>query len=353
MSIHKTAPEVQDVPDHLAFDVAGLERFLASSLGGSPGPITVSKFTGGQSNPTYRLDMEQRTLVLRRKPPGKILTSAHAVDREARVMRGLGRVGFPVPGVLAECDDSGVIGTPFYVMEYLNGRIFWDPLLPVLSPDERRDVYFALTDVLAALHTVDVDAAGLSDLGARGNYYTRQIERWTAQYRAAPDDPVPEMETLARWLADNLPSDNQISVVHGDFRLDNAVFHGERQEILGVIDWELATIGNAMADLSYFLLNWIVPLNFSGSPSLANSDLVALGIPSADDIIDRYFDSTQTERPENFAFHHAYNLFRIAAILHGIAARSRIGNASSKQADRMGARVRPAALLACSMVGID
>lgn len=351
MSAPDTAGDVADVPPHLSFDIDALARFLSSAMNEDIGLRSVAKFTGGQSNPTYRLDTKRGPLVLRRKPPGRVLASAHAVDREAQVLRALGGIGFPVPGVLAESEDPAVIGSAFYVMEYLDGRIFWDPLLPDLTPDERRSVYLGLVDTLAELHAVDIDAAGLSTFGPRGNYYSRQIERWTAQYRAAPDDPVPEMEQLASWLASHVPEDDQVAVVHGDYRLDNVVFRRDVPVVLGVLDWELATLGNPLADLSYFLLNWVVPLGMSGK-TLVGVDLAPLGIPTADEITDRYFARSPIARPASFSFHHAYNLFRLAAILHGIAARARAGNASNDAAARTRALVKPAALVACRIAGL-
>lgn len=353
MTSHDSLQEVQSVPERLAFDVSALESFLKSAMPLAPSQIAVSKFTGGQSNPTYRLDTEQGAMVLRRKPPGQVLTSAHAVDREARAMRSLSTAGFPVPRIFAECDDPNIIGSPFYVMEYLDGRIFWDPLLPEQTPKERRALYMALTDSLAALHAVDIDSVGLSDFGPKGNYYQRQIERWASQYRASGEEQYPEMEKLISWLITNVPTEGRISVVHGDFRLDNAIFHKDRPEILGVIDWELATLGDPLADLSYFLLNWIIPLNFNGRPGLPHADLTALGIPSLQEITDRYFSRSQITPPTDMKFQHAYNLFRLASILHGISARSRAGNASNDKAAKMGALVRPVALLACGMAGVE
>lgn len=352
MTSREAVQEVQSVPERLAFDVPALERFLQSAMPLPPSQIEVSKFTGGQSNPTYRLDTERGAMVLRRKPPGQVLASAHAVDREARAMRSLSAVGFPVPQIFAECDDAAIIGSPFYVMEYLDGRIFWDPLLPESNPEERRALYLSLTDALAALHTVDIDAAGLADFGPKSSYYERQIERWASQYRATGEEQYPEMEKLIGWLVANVPAQGRISVVHGDFRLDNAIFHKDRPEILGVIDWELATLGDPLADLSYFLLNWIIPLNFNGKAGLPGADLAALGIPSLQEITDRYFAKAQATPPADMKFQHAYNLFRLASILHGILARSRAGNASNDKAAKMGALVRPVALLACGMAGV-
>jgi aminoglycoside phosphotransferase (APT) family kinase protein len=352
MSERPEAPEVQTVPERLAIDAEALRRFLEPTMPQLAKAFAVSKFKGGQSNPTYRLDTEDGSFVLRRKPPGQILASAHAIDREARVMRALRNVGFPVPRVYAECTDPSVIGSSFFIMEYLDGRIFWDALLSQQTISDRHAIYFALTDTLAALHAVDIDAAGLADFGRRGNYYARQIERWAAQYRAIKDDPIPEMEKLISWLSAHVPSDDHITLVHGDYRLDNAVFHKGRPEIIGVIDWELATLGNPIADLSYFLLNWVVPLKLSESGALAGSDLTALGIPTVEEITERYFSLSNVRRPLSFTFYHSYNLFRLAAIMHGVSNRHRVGNAASDNAERFGPMVKPVALAACDLIGI-
>jgi len=310
--------------------------------------VKVSKFTGGQSNPTYLIEGAGRRFVLRRKPPGTVLSSAHAIDREARVMSAVASAGFPVPEVIHECSDPSVIGSPFYLMSYLDGRIFWNPLLADAQRGERELIYFALTDTLADLHAIDIDAVGLGDFGPRTDYYLRQIQRWHGQMRATGNYPV-EADGLADWLTLHTPTDDEVTLVHGDYRLDNVAFaHGE-PSIIGVIDWELATLGSPMADLSYFLLNWIVPVNQVGGPSLLSADLVDVGIPSYEAVIDRYFVRSQRNRPDDFAFHHAYNLFRAAAILHGIGARHSAGNASNENAATVGHLVQPVLELAAQI----
>jgi len=335
---HQTA--TQDVPERLKIDVETLRQYLRSAIPELSGGFEVSKFTGGQSNPTYLLQTAGSRFVLRRKPPGKVLLSAHAIDREARVMSAIAPTGFPVPTVVHECSDPEVIGSRFYVMSYLDGRIFWDPRLANAGHDERESIYFALTDTLADLHAIDIDAAGLGDFGPRTNYYSRQIQRWDGQMKAVGDYPA-EAARLVAWLTGHIPADDAVTLVHGDYRLDNAVFAGDRPTIIGIIDWELATLGNPMADLSYFLLNWIVPVNHLGEPSLASADIVTLGIPSYDTIIDHYFARSPHDRPDSLAFYNVYNLFRAAAILHGIAMRHRAGNASNENASTMGQRVTP------------
>jgi len=310
--------------------------------------VNVSKFTGGQSNPTYLIEGAGRRFVLRRKPPGTVLSSAHAIDREARVMSAVASAGFPVPEVIHECSDPSVIGSPFYLMSYLDGRIFWNPLLADAQRAERELIYFALTDTLADLHAIDINAVGLGDFGPRTDYYSRQIQRWHGQMRATGNYPV-EADGLADWLTLHTPTDDEVTLVHGDYRLDNVAFaHGE-PSIIGVIDWELATLGSPMADLSYFLLNWIVPVNQVGGPSLLSADLVDLGIPSYEAVIDRYSVRSQRNRPDDFAFHHAYNLFRAAAILHGIGARHSAGNASNENAATVGHLVQPVLELAAQI----
>jgi aminoglycoside phosphotransferase (APT) family kinase protein len=333
------------VPERLSIDVEALRQCLTSVIPELAGGFELSKFTGGQSNPTYLLEGGGQRFVLRRKPPGTVLSSAHAIEREARVMSAIASTGFPVPAIVHECSDASIIGSPFYVMSYLDGRIFWDPLLATAQPAEREPIYFALTDALADLHAIDIDAVGLSDFGPRSDYYARQIQRWSGQMRAAGDYPA-EATPLVDWLTRHPPADDDVTLVHGDYRLDNAVFVHDRPTVIGLIDWELATLGNPMADLSYFLLNWIVPVNHVGAPTPASADLAGLGIPSSEAIIDRYFARSQHSRPESFAFHHAYNLFRAAAIAHGIAARERAGSASNQNAATLGQLVRPTLELA-------
>ena len=338
----------RDVPARLKIDAQSLRRHLSAVIPELESRVEVSKFTGGQSNPTYLIEGAGKRLVLRRKPPGTVLSSAHAIDREARVMSAVASAGFPVPEVIHECSDPSIIGSPFYLMSYLDGRIFWNPLLADAQRAERELIYFALTDTLADLHAIDIDAVGLGDFGPRTDYYLRQIHRWHGQMRATGNYPV-EADRLADWLTLHTPTDDEVTLVHGDYRLDNVVFaHGE-PSIIGVIDWELATLGSPMADLSYFLLNWIVPVNQVGGPSLLGADLVDLGIPSYEAVIDRYFARSQRNRPDDFAFHHAYNLFRAAAILHGIGARHSAGNASNENAATVRHLVQPVLELAAQI----
>lgn len=330
----------QNVPERLKIDVETLRRYLEGVIPELADGFDISKFTGGQSNPTYLLEASSSRFVLRRKPPGKVLSSAHAIDRETRVMRAIAPTGFPVPTVVHECSDPDVIGSPFYVMSFLDGRIFWDPRLATAIRQDRESIYFALTDTLADLHAVDVDAVGLGDFGPRTDYYGRQTRRWDGQMRAVGDYPAAAAAPMA-WLTSHIPADDALTLVHGDYRLDNVSFAPDRPTVIGVIDWELATLGNPMADLSYFLLNWIVPVNHLGEPSLAGADLAALGVPSHDAIVERYFQRSPHDRPDSFAFHHAYNLFRAASILHGIAVRHRAGNASNENASSMDQLVTP------------
>src|ERR1700758_2058845 len=262
-------------------------------------------------------------------------------------MSAIASTGFPVPTVVHECSDASIIGGPFYLTSYLDGRIFWDPLLTRAEYAERERIYFALTDALADLHAIDIDVVGLGDFGPGGDYYSRQIQRWAGQMRAVGDYPA-EATRLVDWLTRHIPADHDVTLVHGDYRLDNAVFAHSRPMVIGVIDWELATLGSPMADLSYFLLNWIVPVTHVGGPALVSADLFDLRIPSYDAVSERDFDRSprKRQRPADFAFHHAYNLFRGAAILHGIGARHSAGNASNENAATVGHLVQPVLELA-------
>jgi aminoglycoside phosphotransferase (APT) family kinase protein len=338
----------RDIPAQLKIDAESLRHHLSAVLPELESGLEISKFTGGQSNPTYLIESAGKRFVLRRKPPGTVRSSAHAIDREARVMRAVASAGFPVPEVIHECSDPSIIGSPFYLMSYLDGRIFWNPRLADAPHAEREPIYFALTDTLADLHAIDIDAVGLGDFGPRTDYYLRQIQRWHGQMRTTGNYPG-EADRLADWLTRHAPTDDDVTLVHGDHRLDNAVFAHDEPSIIGIIDWELATLGSPMADLSYFLLNWIVPVNHVGGLSLLSADLAELGIPSYEAIIDRYFARSPRDRPDDFAFHHAYNLFRAAAILHGIGARHSAGNASNDNAAAVGQLVQPVLELAAQI----
>ena len=330
-----------------AFDVAALERFLDGQLEGFAGPLSVTQFKGGQSNPTYLLETPTRRWVLRSKPgpAAKLLPSAHAVEREYRVMKALAGSAVPVPRMALLCEDEAVIGRAFYVMEFVEGRVLWEQSLPGLSPAERGAVYDEMNRVIAALHAINPAAAGLADYGRPGNYFERQIGRWSKQYLASETQPIAEMNRLIEWLPAHIPAaardDTQVSVVHGDFRLDNLVFHATEPRALAVLDWELSTLGHPLADFSYHCMAWHIPPGvFRG---LGGLDLAALGIPSEADYVRRYCQ--RTGRGEGAAveslmadwnFYLAYNLFRLASITQGIAKRVVDGIASSAEARATG-----------------
>ena len=329
---------VRPVEPRHAFDTAALDRWMADHVPGYAGPLSVSQFKGGQSNPTYELATPGRTYVLRRKPPGDLLPSAHAVDREFRVISTLSMQGFPVARPHALCRDEGVIGSMFYVMDKVEGRIFWDLKLPDLEPAERRAIYEAQTDALARLHMIDPQAAGLSDYGRPGNYFGRQVARWSKQYAASETGPVPAMDRLMAFLPESLPPEGPARIVHGDWRLDNMILAPDRAEIRAVLDWELSTLGDPLADLSYYLIGWVIPASLRNG--LGGADLQALGIPTVEQTVDRYAAATGA-RPDNLDWLMAYNLFRLAAICQGIAGRVRDGTAASPQAAATAAQVGP------------
>ena len=324
-------------PRH-AFDVAALERWMADHVADYTGPLRVNQFKGGQSNPTYELVTPGRTYVLRRKPPGNLLPSAHAVDREFRVISALANQGFPVARAYALCEDAGVIGSMFYVMDKVEGRILWDLKLPGMEPDQRRAIYEAQTDALARLHGIDPEAAGLGDYGRPGNYFARQVGRWSKQYAASETETIPAMDRLMAFLPGSLPPEGPTRIVHGDGRLDNMILAPDRAEVLAVLDWELSTLGDPMADLSYYLIGWVIPA--SQRNGVGGADLKALGIPTVEETVDRYAATTGM-RPDNLDWLMAYNLFRLAAICQGIAGRVRDGTASSPQAVATAAQVHP------------
>jgi len=335
---------VAETPDHLKFDEAALEKFMRAHVEGFEGPVTVKKFKGGQSNPTYLLMTPAKKYVLRRKPPGKLLPSAHAVDREYKVMTALGGEGFPVPKTYALCEDPDIIGTAFFIMDFVEGRIFWDSSLPEASKEERTPLYHALIDTLAQLHMIDFEAAGLGDYGKPGNYFERQIGRWSKQYQAAETETIDEMNSLIEWLPTAIPADDATSIVHGDFRFDNVIMHPTQAKALAVLDWELSTLGHPLADFTYFLMVWHFPPAVRGG--LAGVDIEALGIPSLEDAVARYCSQTNREEDPDLEFCLAYNMFRLGSIAQGVYARALQGNASSPQAIELGAQVRPLGALA-------
>ena len=339
-----------------AFDSGALAAWMSAYVEGFAGPLSVEMFKGGQSNPTYKLITPGRTYVMRAKPGpvAKLLPSAHAIEREFAVMRGLHGTDVPVARMHALCEDESVIGRAFYIMEFVEGRVLWDQTLPGMTPAERGAHYDELNRVIAALHKVDCAARGLADYGKPGNYFERQIGRWSKQYLASVTQPIAEMDRLIEWLPTHMPAsardDGLTAIVHGDYRLDNVIFHPSQPRILAVLDWELSTLGHPLADFSYHCMAWhIPPGSFRG---IGGVDLASLGIPSEQDYIRRYCERTGLATPEQLApdwnFYLAYNMFRIAAILQGIAKRVEAGTASSAQARASGAGARPMAELAWS-----
>jgi len=320
------------------FVVEPLARWMAEHVAGFRGQLMVEQFRGGQSNPTFRLTAGERRYVLRRKPPGKLLPSAHAVDREYRVITALRDTGVPVARSYALCLDDSVIGTAFYIMDYVEGRIFWDPTLPELERGQRWAIYDAMNAVIAALHKVDYQAIGLGDFGKPGNYFARQIDRWTKQYRASETEKIEAMDRLIEWLPRNLPADDETTIVHGDYRLDNMIFHPTEPRVLAVLDWELSTLGNPLGDFSYHMMTWeLGPEAYRG---LGGKDLAGLGIPSRDQYRAMYCRRTGRGEIANWEFYMAYNMFRLAAILQGIMGRVVQGTAANLRARESGARAR-------------
>jgi aminoglycoside phosphotransferase (APT) family kinase protein len=339
----------KDVATPLRFDVARLEAYLAIKLPGFAAPLTVRQFKGGQSNPTYQLETPTRRYVLRRKPPGKLLPSAHAVDREFRVISALHAQNFPVAEPLLYCADEQVVGTAFYVMGYVEGRVFWEPSLPTSSPKERAAIYDAMNTTLAKLHSFEPAAVGLADYGRPENYVGRQVERWSKQYRASETEKIEEMERLMAWLPEHIPPAAPARIVHGDYRLDNTIIAADAPNILAVLDWELSTLGDPLADFTYHLMQWYLPVDRgSGVGSLIDCDLSALGIPSVDEYVASYFARTGLDPRPYLPIYLAYNLFRLAAILQGIAGRVRDGTATSEHAATRAQMVRPLAARAWS-----
>ena len=323
------------------FDVGALERYLERHVEGFEGPLHVQQFLGGQSNPTYCLSAGGQRYVLRRKPPGKLLPSAHAVEREFRVIAALAATGVPVPRAYTLCEDPGVIGTAFYVMEYVPGRILSDPALPELSPEERARIYDHMNEVLARLHRLDWQALGLGDFGRPGNYYARQIHRWTSQYRASETERIEAMERLMEWLPAHIPEDDRTTLVHGDFRLGNTVVHPTEPRLVAVLDWELSTLGHPFADLAYNCLPYrLSPVEFDG---FLGEDLAKLGIPSEEAYLAAYCRRTGRDGIPHWDFYIAFAMFRLAGIAQGIMGRVIAGTANAPNARERGARARPLA----------
>jgi len=343
-------PSTRPVAPQHAFDTARLATWLETAVAPLGGPLEVAQFKGGQSNPTYLLSAGGQRYVLRRKPPGKLLPSAHAVDREYRVIRALHGTDVPVARAFALCEDDSVIGTAFYVMEYVTGRVFWDPKLPDLEAADRARVHDEINRVIAALHAVDPASVGLADYGKTGEYIARQVARWSKQYQASETEKIEAMDNLIAWLPANVPAGDETRIVHGDYRIDNVIFDPVEPRIRAVIDWELSTLGHPLADFAYHCMVWRIPPGlFRG---LAGLDFAALGIPSERDYVAAYCRRTgRAGIPErDWEYYMAYNMFRIAAIAQGVMARALQGNASSAEALQTGRAARPLAELAWSQV---
>ena len=326
-----------DVPEKDRLDEARLTEWMEANVAGFSGPIGLSKFKGGQSNPTYRIDTPGQSYVLRRKPFGTLLPSAHAVDREYRVIAALHPTGFPVARPYGLCTDESVIGAMFYVMALVEGRNLWDGSLPGMEPQERRGIYEAMIDTLAALHSVDHESIGLGDYGKPGNYFERQVARWTKQYRASETETIPEVDRLIEWLPATVPPQERVSIVHGDYRIDNMIFDAAEPKVRAVLDWELSTLGDPLADFSYLLMNWVTEPE--GRSGIAGLDLPALGIPTLEQAVERYCAATGRDGVPDLNWYFAYNLFRLTGIVQGIKKRVIDGTASSAQAEATAARV--------------
>jgi aminoglycoside phosphotransferase (APT) family kinase protein len=341
------------VSEQQRFDVDALSAWLREHVDGFNGPLAVEQFAGGQSNPTFKLVTPARSYVMRTKPApaAKLLPSAHAIEREYRVMHALAKSDVPVARMLALCEDEAVLGRAFYVMEHVDGRVLWNPALPGMTREERAAIFDEMNRVMAALHRVDVERVGLADYGKPGNYLARQIARWSKQYEASETEPIEAMHRLIEWLPEHVPkeardSEAKSAIVHGDYRLDNLIFHASEPRVLAVLDWELSTLGDPIVDFAYHVMTWHVdPQQFRG---IAGLDWDTLGIPDEASYVARYCERTGFSIPGDWNFYLAFNMFRIAAILQGIMKRVTIGTAASAQAADAGRRARPMAELAWS-----
>lgn len=326
------------VRDRHKFDESSLAQFLRRSSEGFEGDLEVRQFAGGQSNPTFFLESGGKQFVLRKKPPGKLLPSAHAVDREYRVMKALAQTDVPVPRMVVLCEDEAVIGQVFYVMECVEGRIFRDALLPDMAPEERAAIYDAMNETMAKLHSVDHEAIGLGDYGKAGHYIERQTARWIKQYEASKTDEIPSFDALVEWLPKNIPPGDEVAIAHGDYRLENMIIHPTEPRVVAVLDWELSTIGHPLADLGYNLQGFFMPKGHGG-PSGRDAPLPD-GIPSVDAYAQTYAERTGRDRIENLEFYIVFSMFRMAAIVQGIVMRAKQGNASSDNAADVGAMAK-------------
>lgn len=330
-SIAATNTGTTAVREGFEIDAAALDAWMQANVEGYAGPLAIEQFKGGQSNPTYKLVTPARNYVLRRKPPGKLLKGAHAVEREAKAMAGLGTVGFPVPRIYGICTDDAVIGTWFFVMDMVEGRIFWDATFPEVSREDRPAYFDAMNAAIAALHKVDYEAAGLGDFGKPGNYFARQIGRWSKQYLGdAEAGRDAGMDRLIAWLEANIPEGDETSVVHGDFKVDNMIFHPTEPRVIAVLDWELATLGHPLADFAYHATMYRMPPDIVAG--LAGADLASLNIPSEDEYVAAYCARMGRESIPNWDFYVAFQFFRLAAIFHGIKGRVARGTAANEKA---------------------
>lgn len=327
---------------HELLDQKRLEAWLVAHVPGFAGLAAMEKFAGGQSNPTYRISDGRRDYVLRRKPFGVLLPSAHAVEREYSLIGALWPTGFPVPQPFALCEDAEVIGASFYVMDMVVGRTFWNGALPDAPREERRDIYAAMVGALARLHTIDPQQVGLGDFAPPGNYFERQVKRWTKQYRASQTEAIDAVEKLIEWLPTRLPAQQDVSIIHGDYRIDNMIFAPDRPEVLAVLDWELATLGDPLADFSYLAINWAMPAD-DRRAQLGGLDFDALNIPTLEDVTRQYCEQTQRRDVPDFNWYFAYNLFRLVGILQGVKKRFIDGNASGTDAEAVSSRIAPMA----------
>ena len=331
------------------FDASKLAIYLEDHVDGFQGPLSAKKFADGQSNPTFLIDAKSGKYVLRRKPPGELLKSAHAVDREFKVLSALANTALPVAKVYHLCKDDSIIGSMFYLMEYIDGRVSWDPTLPSVSNEERGAIYNEMNRVLALLHSVNIDEVGLSDYGKPGNYFERQISRWSKQYQASETENIPEMNEIMAWLPTNMPSDDgQTGLVHGDFRMDNMMFHQAEPSVLALVDWELSTLGHPFADLAYQCMQ--LRMNYEGvMPGLGGIVRASLGIPSEEEYVAMYCKRMGIDSIPHWNFYLVFSFFRFASILQGVKKRDIEGNASSKKAADMGALVIPLAKMAVKL----
>lgn len=334
----------RDAGDRQSLDAGRLSAWLGANVPGFRGPLAIDRFEGGQSNPTYLLSAPSGDYVLRRKPLGDVLPTAHAVDREFRVLKAVEGTGVPVPHVHAMCSDDSVIGSMFYVMDRVAGRVFWDPRLEDLPRGERAAIFDSMNETIARIHALDPMTIGLADYGRHGGYVERQVRRWSKQYRASETGPNPAMEALMGWLPEHMPAEGETRLVHGDYRLDNLLIHPVEPRVVAVLDWELSTLGDPTADFAYHMMSWrLAPELFRG---LAGIDFAAAGIPDEETYLQSYLARTGRARPDNWEFHIVLSLFRIAAILQGIARRAIDGTASDPEAAAVGARAVPISQLA-------